>query len=218
MPPTPEPTPASRSYRGESQEQRAQKRRDQFIAAGKRLFGTIGYRRTTVRALCKEAGLTDRYFYESFNSTEDLLVAVYQQLILNMELSVLSALQIDPPPKDKEEWIASGLDAFFAAVEDHEAARIVWLEVLGVSPVVDAIYTRTLRQFAEMLLTLVRSAVPNWPVDTDAGPVVAMGAIGAASEAAKGWMMSGYQAPRSTMVRGIGVIFRGAALMNLPRD
>lgn len=205
------PVAAHRAYGGESHEQRCQKRRELFIAAGKHLFGTIGYRRTTVRGLCKEAGLTDRYFYESFATTEDLLVAVYAQLILTMQGAVVGALQALPEGAEPAVWIDRGLDAFFAAVEDAEAARIVWLEVLGVSPQVDALYTQTQQQFADLVLALVRMALPHWAVDDEAAPVVAMGAIGAASEAAKSWLMSGYQTPRSTMVRGVAVIFRGAA-------
>lgn len=202
-----------RSYGGETHEQRVQKRHDQFIAAGKHLFGTVGYRRTTVRGLCKEAGLTDRYFYESFATIEDLLVAVYETLVGDMQLAIVGALAQAEADQDPGVWIDRGLDAFFAAVEDAEAARIVWLEVLGVSPAVDAVYLRTLKQFADMVLALVREAFPNWAVDADIAPVVAMGLIGAASESAKNWMMSGYSVPRSNMVRGVSVILRGATLL-----
>ncbi len=168
------PVAAPRAYGGESHEQRCQKRRELFIAAGKHLFGTIGYRRTTVRGLCKEAGLTDRYFYESFATTEDLLVAVYAQLILTMQGAVVGALQALPEGAEPVVWIDRGLDAFFAAVEDAEAARIVWLEVLGVSPQVDALYTQTQQQFADLVLALVRMALPHWAVDDEAAPLAAM--------------------------------------------
>lgn len=204
------PAVLPRAYGGESHEQRVQKRREQFIAAGKHLFGTLGYRRTTVRGLCKAAGLTDRYFYESFATTEDLLVAVYEQLVGDMQLAIVAALAQAEADPDPGVWIDRGLDAFFAAVEDAEAARIVWLEVLGVSPTVDAVYVRTLKQFADMVLALVREAFPDWAVDAQTAPVVAMGLIGAASESAKNWMMSGYSEPRSSMVRGVAVILRGA--------
>lgn len=208
-------TAAPRAYGGESHEQRVQKRRDQFIAAGKHLFGSMGYRRTTVRGLCKEAGLTDRYFYESFSTIEDLLVAVYEKLVMDMQLAIVGSLAQAEADTDPGVWIDRGLDAFFAAVEDAEAARIVWLEVLGVSPAVDAVYVRTLKQFADMMLALVREAFPYWPVDAQTAPVVAMGLIGAASESAKNWMMSGYSEPRSTMVRGVAVIVRGATQLAL---
>jgi AcrR family transcriptional regulator len=36
-----------------------------------------GYRNTTVKAVCEAAGLTERYFYESFANSEALLVAAF---------------------------------------------------------------------------------------------------------------------------------------------
>lgn len=37
-----------------------------------------GYRNATVKAVCEAAGLTERYFYESFSNSEELLVASFQ--------------------------------------------------------------------------------------------------------------------------------------------
>ena len=51
-------------------------RRAAFLEAGFELIGTEGYRAATVRAVCKQAGYTDRYFYQLFGSTEGLLLAV----------------------------------------------------------------------------------------------------------------------------------------------
>ena len=69
---------SGRPYAGERPGERVLRRRQQFLDAGLELFGSIGYRATTVRILCKQAKLTDRYFYESFTSTEDLLLEVYR--------------------------------------------------------------------------------------------------------------------------------------------
>ena len=77
-----------RVYGGENQEERRARRRQQFLDAGLQVFGTLGYRAATVRSLCKQAGLTDRYFYESFDTTEDLLVGVYRQQCEALERAV----------------------------------------------------------------------------------------------------------------------------------
>ncbi|RUP35250.1 MAG: TetR family transcriptional regulator, partial [Gordonia sp. (in: high G+C Gram-positive bacteria)] len=37
---------------------RVAQRRDRFLAAGLELFGTRGYQSTSVRAVCREAGLS----------------------------------------------------------------------------------------------------------------------------------------------------------------
>ena len=71
----------SRTWRGQTIEERQAERRDRLIEAGIELFGTQGYAATSVKAICTEAGLTERYFYETFNDREDLLSEVYDILI-----------------------------------------------------------------------------------------------------------------------------------------
>jgi len=44
------------------------------------LYGEQGYRRTTVNAVCRAAGLTPRYFYEAFDNSEALLLATFGEV------------------------------------------------------------------------------------------------------------------------------------------
>src|SRR3569623_1589182 len=72
---------AERIYAGQQRGARVAERRQRFIEAGIRQFGSLGYQTTTVRSLCTEAELSTRYFYESFDSVEAVLIASYQQLM-----------------------------------------------------------------------------------------------------------------------------------------
>lgn len=198
----------TRSYAGLPPEERKARRRQQFMAAGQTLFGTIGYRRTTVRLLCREAELTDRYFYESFDSIEGLLVAVYEHLINALEQAILTALA-GHAGDTLEARIARGLDAFFRQAEDPVLSRILWIEILGVSPGAEAVYNVTLRRFADLLFTLARALAPASPVTDVIARTACIGVIGAASETAKDWLLSGYQQPRATLVDAMMLIFRG---------
>lgn len=175
------------------------------------LFSSVGYRKATVRALCKEAGLTDRYFYESFATIEDLLVAVYETLTLQLQQEIVRAFQGASPRAGITRRIEIGLEAFFAQVEDPVLARIVWLEVLGVSPRVDALYNQATRGFAEMFSALSRSVAPDIKVRSTLEPVIALGAVGALSELAKDWLMTGYTRPRAQLVKASSVILQGIA-------
>lgn len=203
---------AGRTYGGEAPERRIAKRRTQFIAAGRTLFGSIGYRKTTMRALCREADLTDRYFYESFASLEDLLEAVYRERILVMQTALFAALQAVEDGQDPDTLVTAGLEAFFAFAEDPLDARIVWLEVLGVSPRIDALYDQTLHQFDALLLGLVRGAFPDWIRDDAVAGVLARGIVGAVSGSAMNWLLGGYRLPRATLVAGTQLLFRGLML------
>jgi AcrR family transcriptional regulator len=55
-------------------------RRQKLLDAGLELFGTRGIAATSIGDLCDEAGLTKRYFYESFATIEELAVAVFDQV------------------------------------------------------------------------------------------------------------------------------------------
>jgi AcrR family transcriptional regulator len=60
--------------------ERPAKRREALIAAGVQLLGREGGPAITVRAVCREAGLTERYFYESFSDRDDFVRAAYDEV------------------------------------------------------------------------------------------------------------------------------------------
>ncbi|EHB57957.1 TetR family transcriptional regulator [Mycolicibacterium rhodesiae JS60] len=55
-------------------------RRDELIAAGVTLLGSADGPALTVRAVCRDAGLTERYFYESFGDRDEFVRAVYDDV------------------------------------------------------------------------------------------------------------------------------------------
>ena len=102
---------AGRRYRGVSNETRMAERRLKLIEAGIKVFGSSGYHASTVKGLCQEAGLTERYFYESFSNAEALFTACYlhitdtlrdklQRVLLSMEMTTWSR-----PPEPG--WVCS---------------------------------------------------------------------------------------------------------------
>ncbi|WP_158886900.1 TetR/AcrR family transcriptional regulator [Amycolatopsis anabasis] len=75
-------TNPTRSWRGVSAEDRRAERRKLLVEAGLDVIGTQGWAAATVRTVCRRAGLTERYFYESFADREALLLAVYDQVLV----------------------------------------------------------------------------------------------------------------------------------------
>ncbi len=67
-------------WRGQTLRDRSADRRVQLLEVGESLLGSGGAAAVTMRAVCREAQLSPRYFYESFDTREDLLVAVYNQV------------------------------------------------------------------------------------------------------------------------------------------
>ncbi|NED65389.1 TetR/AcrR family transcriptional regulator, partial [Streptomyces sp. SID10244] len=74
-------TPEGRRYGGADADERRDRRRLDLIAAGLDLFGSDGYASASVKRVCEHAGLTQRYFYESFADRPALLAAVYEDCV-----------------------------------------------------------------------------------------------------------------------------------------
>lgn len=73
------PRPA-RPYRGVSAEDRRASRRQALLDAALELVSAPDHRPVTMTAVCERAGLTERYFYESFPDRDALVLAVYEQV------------------------------------------------------------------------------------------------------------------------------------------
>ena len=205
-----------RSYAGESAAQRLARQRRQSPQAGLELFGTVGYRATSVRALCKQARLIDRYFYKNFHDTEDLLAAVYSESMDQVQAAVMKAIAESSAGNQPNDLIGAGLDAFFAAIENSRIARVGWLEVLGVSPRIDEMYTRRVQQFADLMLILAKGMLPRWPLADEEARVTGIAVVGAVSQSALHWLLEDYRTPRETLVSANGRLIRGL-MEALPR-
>jgi len=200
---------SGRTYGGESAAERLSRQRQTFMDAGLELFGTVGYRATTVRTLCKQAGLTDRYFYKTFSDTEDLLAAVYTESLDQIQAEVVAAINTAANQQLTAGQIDAGLEAFFSAFENSRMARVCWLEVLGVSPRIDALYTHRTQQFAELLLVLGRTMQPNWSIAEEETRITGIALVGAISQSALQWLLDDYRSPRTMLVSANARLIRG---------
>ncbi len=57
------------------------KRRNQILKAAMRLFEKNGYHATTMREICRRAGVNLGSFYDYFGSKEDILVYIYKEMM-----------------------------------------------------------------------------------------------------------------------------------------
>ncbi|HMJ10806.1 MAG TPA: TetR/AcrR family transcriptional regulator [Polyangiaceae bacterium] len=199
---------SGRVYAGESAVDRIARQRQQFMAAGLELFGTLGYRATTVRMLCKQAGLIDRYFYKNFKDTEDLLAAVYSEATAQIEAEVMKGVAPALASRDPERAIEAGLDAFFKVFENSRVARVCWLEVGGVSPRIEALHTRRIEQFGDLLLSMTETMLPV-RLTYEEARIGAIAVVGAVSQSALFWFLSHYKANRKVLVSATARVLRG---------
>lgn len=190
---------AERTYSGIAVTERVALRRQRFIEAGIELFGTLGYHATTMRSLTATAGLTNRYFYESFETMEDLLVACYEQLMLDYRNHLSRVLS--GAGEGLEPRIRAGLHCYFEALTNPKFARITHSEVLGISPRVDDLYNRYTADFAELMMAYLRSG-DGLPAEHDPLQMEYVGAAlaGAVMHSGVVWVRSDYAAPVAVVI------------------
>ncbi|MCV7419103.1 TetR/AcrR family transcriptional regulator [Mycobacterium yunnanensis] len=82
-------------------------RRDELITAGVEVLGGEGGGSLTVRGVCRAAGLTERYFYESFDDRDDFVRAVYDHVCS----TAMTTLTSSTTPRDAvERFVALMVD------------------------------------------------------------------------------------------------------------
>lgn len=196
---------APRRYRGMDGDARKAERRLRLLDAGLAVFGRVGYHAATVKTICAEAALTERYFYESFANSEDLLCAVYEQHMALQQARIAAA--VVAAPRTPRAMIHAGLHAFFTLAQESPAgARLQFVEVLGVSPRVDKLYRQAIENFAQLLRQL------NAPLGTPSAhdeETLSIGLVGAAVGIASRWVLSGFVQPMSSVLGTTTAIFMG---------
>lgn len=201
-------TVRKRRYRGASAEQRRAERRRQLLAAGIAVFGDVGFQTATIKQLCAAAGLTERYFYESFPNREALFEAVYDAKLDELKAQIIAAL--DTAEAEPSAIARAGLTAFFAALErDRRMARILLIEIYRAHYDPDKLYRRSVQDFARLVEgfagpLLGTAADPR----VDAG-LLATGLVGVCIQMALRWAIEGYRQPSAQLVANALLIFEG---------
>jgi AcrR family transcriptional regulator len=140
--------PAPRRYRGLTASERRAQRRERLLEAGLELFGTQGYANTSIRAVSVAASMNSRYFYESFTSREDLLYSVYVRLVTEIVSATTEATsRADTIEGQAQAGIRAG---WTILTEDRRKARVIALEVVGVSDRLERLRRDTRHALADL--------------------------------------------------------------------
>lgn len=119
---------AERRYAGASASERLAERRERLIDAAHVVFGQHGIRYSTMRMVCVEARLADRYFKESFTDCNALFDALHQRLSAQAGRHVAAAVAdlVPDPDADPVLVMRTGLRALLLYIqEDPRRARVL---------------------------------------------------------------------------------------------
>jgi AcrR family transcriptional regulator len=176
----------TRQYRGRSAEERAADRRERLLEAGLTVFGGDSAERATMTAICQEAGLTERYFYESFTGRDELLVCVVERIAEEIRDRALAALaETEHSP---EERARAAIAAFVAVLTgDPRKGRIAVVESAASEP----LRTRRralLRQFAQLVAHESRELWGDSALPPPHDEVSALLFVGGLAEVMTAWL------------------------------
>ena len=119
-----------------------------LIAAG-------GGQAVSVRAVCREAGLTSRYFYEHFGDRDDFTVAVFQSVAEEAQQAIRQAVAASS--RDPRAVAVAAVDAVVDVAVDHpEKGR-----VLFVAPTTDPVLFDARDRFFPVIAEMIADQVPR---------------------------------------------------------
>ena len=187
---------------------RTQARRERLIAAGLDLLGTDGSHATTVRAVCARAKLTPRYFYESFDDLDSLLLAVFDEIGAELAQAILEA--VTPPPGDARASARAAIGAAVGVITgDPRKGRVLFAEGMG-SEVLARRRVKTLRAFAAMVAAQGRAF---YGASDRTDPVVettALMLVGGLAETLMAWLDGSLSVSRERLIDDCADLFAAA--------
>lgn len=196
-PPSDSP-PAKRRYGGISGEERSRQRRERFLEAALEVFGKQGFSRATMRDICAEARLAERYFYENFSSLADTFEAIFQQLSDQLTVSLEQAMTA--APKTMTGQATAGLKAFYQFVrDDPRRAQIMLMDApqFGHSNLRNN--GASFRAYAILMRRTAQVIGNSLPGNVNL-ELVASGLIGMMMQICITWYHSGFEEPIDSVV------------------
>ena len=201
-----------RRYAGVDPEERQRQRKARLIEAALAVFGEKGFHPSTVRDVCKEAKLTSRYFYESFDSMEALFRSVYGAISRQLMQATIVALAQCPP--DPEKLSEAAIRAFLEFIqEDPRRARVGLIDALNVGEGMNSLANKASQDYAQLVGTFVQQFFPNL-AELGLNPIIiADGLVGSSNRIATQWVAEKCKTPLDEVLHNCVSIFKACIEM-----
>lgn len=161
-------------------------RRRRLLDAALEVWGREGGPRVTMTRVCAEAGLTERYFYQSFDDLDAALIAVLDRIADEITERTVDALgSAEGGPAER---VHAAIGAFVQILtDDPRKGRIAIIE----SAALEALRPRRaelLRQFADLSAREARELYGSQAWSDVEGQMAAAMFIGGVTELVTGWI------------------------------
>lgn len=202
-----------RLYAGQSPGERRAARHQKLLDSAVQTFGTIGYAESTIEGLCAAAGVATRHFYELFDGREALLLATYDSIIDAAAERVVAAR--DAQPLDAEARARAGIEAYASVMlDDERKARIVHLQVIGVSTALERRRREVIRGFAAVLEEDSRALARAGRVPVRDRSLLSIALVGATAELIIDWVLGPRVTSRGALIDELVSLYVVAANAN----
>jgi len=203
--PTSARTPARTRWAGVPAEDRRANRRELLLDTAFDLLGSEGAAGTTVRAVCQRAALNPRYFYESFDDLDALVVAVYDRVVGQLGAEVAAA--IEAAGDDAGAQLHAAVDRVVGFVdEDPRRGRVLYVEALGN----EALNRRRLDTGHAVVAFVARTAAERHGGRREGEQIGSVGAavlVGGLSELMVSWLDGRIDVSRTQLVDDATALF-----------
>ena len=166
-------------------------------------FGTVGYLRTTAAEICRGANVSTRNFYEYYADKEDLLIAVHDEIAGKANADALAGF-VAAAEGDIESMARGALTGYLAAMLDDERhARIVYIEVVGVTPRVERRRREIIHGFVDLAESVIDAQIQAGriaPRPRRDLRIAATAMIGGVHEVVTDWLASDREVSRAELL------------------
>ncbi|MCX5041891.1 TetR/AcrR family transcriptional regulator [Aldersonia sp. NBC_00410] len=200
-----------RTYAGQPVEDRQRERRSRFLESGLTVFARDGYANSSVGAICRDAGLSSRQFYEEFTGREALLIELYIDIEQTARNSVAAALVATSLSADPVAYVDSATRAYIDSIGgDPRKARVSLVEVVGASTRVEEKRTQQRREWSALLDTIVRRAAKGGGIPAGDLDIRVSALMGAVNYVVYDWSVAEPRRPLDDVVRVLRRMLLGA--------
>lgn len=176
-----------RKWGARTADERRSKRRRQLMDAAIRAYGERGFRNSSVKAVCTAAGLTERYFYECFENSEDLLQQCFKLVTGELIAKIRDTAQT--VRGGERERVRAALLTYLEHIRGNPpAARLFLMEMASISPETDILVSNSLDEFGCLLLDVMGRRFSR----DDLPPLLLKGVVGGGLHVARAWVSNGY--------------------------
>lgn len=173
------------------------------------LIGEQGAAGVTVRSVCRRAGLTDRYFYESFSGRDELLAGVFLQVLDELQRALEAATTSSQDPVIVARAAIGALAEI--GLDDPRKGRLLLVE-----PMVDPALTGVTVAVAPEIMRMVRTHLPAGE-SKGRTAMIALGLVGSVASLFSTWIGGQLRVTREELIEHcveltVDAFYRGRAL------